>query len=233
MTKSTRRRVIVCCLTVAMALPVESILLDAVSTLDARQAVQQWAGTLDQSRLQLAAGQIQAYPLIYRKAIMRALAPEIRAAVWQRHIAAYVNSNPALDPDAIALLEKVQVLVTPDLMGNASAADRDEISQIATELTDIIGREETEFVLYRLGPRDNAMAKNLEPTSQRLANWVRGVLVAIARVEDCDCATSWGCDGYGTICKAGTTCTVDSSWPMCGWLWNDPCDGLCVSGIAS
>ena len=39
MTKSTRRRVLVCGLAVALALPIESILLDAISTPDARQAI--------------------------------------------------------------------------------------------------------------------------------------------------------------------------------------------------
>jgi hypothetical protein len=153
--------------------------------------------------------------------------------VWQRHIAAYVDSHPGLDPAAVALLETVLARVTPDLMGNASSADREEIGRLATELSGIIGREETELVLYRLGPRDNFMARSLEPTSQRLANWVRGVMVAMARAEDCDCASSWGCDGYGTICKTTVSCNVDNTWPMCGWLWNDACDGLCTSGIAS
>ena len=233
MTKSTRRRVLVCGLAVALALPIESILLDAISTPDAREAVQQWAADLAQDRLERAADQIQAYPLVYRKAIMRALGADVRAKVWQRHIGAYVDSHPGLDPAAVALLETVLARVTPDLLGNASSADREEIGQLATELSAIIGREETEVVLYRLGPRDNAMVRSLEPTSQRLANWVRGVMVAMARAEDCDCASSWGCDGYGTICKTTVSCNVDNSWPMCGWLWNDPCDGLCTSGIAS
>src|SRR5678815_2124817 len=107
MTKSTRRRVLVCGLAVALALPIESILLDAISTPDAREAVQQWAADLGQDRLDRAADQIQAYPLIYRKAIMRALGPNTRAKVWQRHIAAYVDSHPGLDPAAVALLETV------------------------------------------------------------------------------------------------------------------------------
>jgi hypothetical protein len=232
MTKSTRRRVIACGIAVALTLPIESILLDAISTPDARQAVQEWAADLDQDRLDLAASQIKAYPLMYRKAIMRALGPGARANIWRKHIAEYVDSRPDLDPEAVALLETVLASVTPQLMGDASAADREEIGRIATELSGIIGREETEFVLYRLGPRDNEIARSLEPTSQRLANWVRGVLVALARADDCDCASSWGCDGYGTTCRTGTTCNVDNHWPMCGWLWNDPCDGLCLGGIA-
>ena len=70
---------------------------------------------------------------------------------------------------------------------------------------------------------------SLEPFSQRLANWVRNRIVAFARAEDCDCASGWGC-GAGLRCKAGN-CNVDEDWPMCGWLWNETCDGLCWMGM--
>lgn len=231
MTARTRRRVVVCLVAVALTLPIETLLLNAISVPNPQDAARQWVGDLTPEHLDAAAAQIQAYPVVYRKEIMLALPPEARVVVWRRHINDYIESHPGLHPAIVAVLNDARDLVTPELLSQPSSADRARVAEVGSKLASLIGRDEAEHVLYRLGPRDGTFA-SAEPIGQRLANWVRGLVVAFARAENCDCATGWGCDGMGTYCRANTGCTVDNDWPMCGWLWTETCDGLCWAGMA-
>ena len=52
-----------------------------------------------------------------------------------------------------------------------------DAKSIGDQLVGVIGRDQAEFVLYRLGPRDGTFA-SLEPLSERAANWVRRAMVA-------------------------------------------------------
>jgi hypothetical protein len=227
-TAATRRRLIVCFLAVVLTVPLETILLQAISTPDARRAVQEWVEGLSPQGLEAAANQIQGYPLAYRREIMRALPPSQRTAVWRRHLAAYRQAHPGLAPAVVSLIESASALITPQIFVAASSSDREELSRVADQLTAALGRGEAEFLLYRLGPPDGTFA-SLEPFSERLANWVRNRVVAFARSEDCDCSTDWGC-GLGLRCKGGG-CAIDDDWPMCGWLWTETCDGTCAMGM--
>ena len=65
----------------------------------------------------------------------------------------------------------------------------------------LLGREDAEYLFARLGPRDGQFA-SIEPVGMRLTNWVRGLFVAMADVEDCDCNVDFGCD-IGQRLQAG------------------------------
>ena len=231
MTERTRRRVVVCLVAVALTLPVETLLLKAISTPSVQDAAADWAQSLTPDSLDAAAAQIHAYPVAYRRAIMKALEPDARVKVWRRHIHDYIESRPGLDPAAVYALRQVGSLVTAELLSNPSSADRADVAKAGSELVSLLGREDAEFVLYRLGPRDGTFVSR-EPLGEKLANWVRNLVVAFARAEDCDCSTGWGCDGIGTYCRANVGCNVDNDWPSCGWLWSETCDGLCWAGMS-
>jgi len=231
-TAKTRRRLIGCVVAIALTLPLETILIQAVSKPDSRQAVREWVESLTPAELDSAADQVQSYPVLYRKEIMRALNPARRVEVWRDHIQTYIDSHPDLSSDAVPVLHAAIELIEPALYVPGSSERREEVALVADQLTAMLGRAEAEFLLYRLGPRDGQFA-SLEPVGMRLANYVRGLVVALATAEDCDCASGWGCDGYATYCRtAGITCNHDSNWPMCGWMWNEECDGLCWGGAA-
>lgn len=230
MTAKTRRRLLVCVVAMVLTLPIETILLRVISTPDSKQAVRHWVTRLDGDRLDAAAGQIQQYPLAYRHEIMRALAAGRRAEVWREHITNYRDGHPGLDAATVAVLDAAIAIVTPELFSAPSPADRAQVKRIGDQLVALIGREEAEYVLYRLGPRDGRFA-SLEPMAERAANWIRSVVVAFANSDDCECSTEWGCGG-GTVCKGGTGCNPDSEWPACGWMWNDTCDGVCRGGVS-
>jgi hypothetical protein len=227
MTEKTRRRLAACVVVLALTLPLETILLQALSTPETSEAVSQWAGNLSAAELDAAASQIQSYPFLYRQEVMRRLTPARRVDVWGGHIDAYVAAHPELDASARQLLAAIRSLMTPQTFGKSSAELRAAIDAAADQLVVVIGREPTLDLLYRLGPRDGTFA-SLEPLRMRMANYVRGVMVAMATTAvDCNCSTDFGCDD-SLNCSTSVSCTPDEEWPMCGWFWNDICDGKCL-----
>ena len=226
MTARTRRRVVICALAVSLTLPVETVLLRAISTPDTTQAVQTWASSLSAESLNQAADSIQAYPFAYRRAIVRTLSDTRRSDVWRRHILRYRDAHPELPGLAVELLDAAAALVTPGFVSHPTPDERARAKAIGDQLVTVIGREAAEHVLYRLGPRDGRFA-SLEPWSERAANWVRRAMIALALNEEgCDCSTEWGCGG-GQTCRSGSGCQPDDDWPACGWLWSQTCDGVC------
>jgi hypothetical protein len=229
MTTRTRRTVLIALVAVALMLPVETILIRALSAPDEQSAARQWAEALSTTGLETAANDIQAYPFTYRKEIMRALTPAGRAATWSAHLQAYLDAQPGLNPAAVAVIEELLAVTTADNFANPNAALSEQVAGLAAEVEQLLGREEAEYLLYRLGPPDGSFASR-EPVVERLANAVRGWFVVLARIDDCNCSTGFGCDGFYTHCSDEHACTPDTEWPACGWLWMQDCDGMCATG---
>jgi hypothetical protein len=216
----------------ALALPAETILLQAITTPNTKKAVRAWAQSLSADDLLAAGEAIQSYPVLYRKEIMRASSPARRADIWRNHIQDYLHANPNVSSDAVPVLKAAIQLITPELFSPTGDKQRKETQLLADQLTAILGKGEAEYLFYRLGPRDEQIS-SIEPIGMRLANYVRNMMVALASAEDCDCSSEWGCEGYGSTCRTSVTCNRDSDWPACGWLWNEDCDGLCGAGGAA
>jgi len=221
-----------CVVAMILTLPIETILLRAISNPSSQDGAHAWVSGLSTDGLDAAADQVQAYPLVYRKEILRALNGGGRAKVWARHIAKYRDNHPELSPAAGELLDEATALLTPEFFSAPTSDERARAKQIGDQLVLLIGREEAEYVLYRLGPRDGTFA-SAEPLAERAVNWVRRAITLFANAEDCDCSSDWGC-GMAATCRTSTSCAPDTDWPACGWLWNETCDGLCsVSGSSS
>jgi hypothetical protein len=220
--------VIVGAVALLLTLPTETILLKALTTPNPKQAAQQWVQSLTPSQLSSAASSIQSYPFVYRKAIMAALSPAMQSWVWQSYLENYLAANPNLDANTTSELQAAIALLTPDLLSrSATSVERAQIHAIAAEVTAALGTQTALDLLYRLGPPDGTFA-SAEPVTQKLADLVRRSFTLFANSSDCDCNTGWGCDGGGN-CSGSTGCNVINSWPACGWLWEDPCDGSCAS----
>lgn len=231
MTLKTRRRVLVCVVAVVLTLPLELVLLQAMATTSSQEMVQQWVGSLSEVELGDAADQVRLYPVAYRREIMRALAPERRAEAWRAHIQSYIATHPELDSSALPVLEAAMAMLSADMFENPTDATRAQARVVAEQTASLLGKDTADYLLSRLGPRDGTFA-SIQPWQHRLASKVRGWLVAVADVRGCDCNVSFGCDGYSTICKENTGCPPDTEWPMCGWFWNETCDGLCWATIS-
>ena len=228
----TRRRVFVSLLVVALTLPAESILLKAVTVPNVKDAAKQYVSSLSAPQLQTAASTIQSFPYAYRRQIMAALTPDARVKVWQNHIANYVATHPNLDSTARQLLGVIASQLTPDVLSTPTAAERTHLDALASQVSQLVGSDDAAYLFLELGPKDLAPTVS-EPLAEHLANYLRqGFELLADAAGDCDCSTQYGC-GEGKHCEANSACSVDSSWPMCGWFWDESCDGTCYLGLPS
>ena len=230
MTPKTRRRVFLSVLLLALALPTEVMMLRVLATPSQQDAVERWVSTLDTAELNDAVSEIQAYPFVYRKELMRRLSADGRAFVWRRHIRRYVDAHPELDRATRDLLRAAQAAVTVDLFtGEPSEKSRASIRAVGEQVTATLGRDTAAYLLINLGAAE-VKSESAEPIAMRIENWLRGTFTALARADDCDCSTNWGGCGGGDSCINWYYCAPDYNWPMCGWLWSETCDGLCRVG---
>lgn len=228
MTPRTRRRVFLAALLVALTLPAEMILIQALTTPDQEAAVQEWVDSLSARELDAAASRIQAYPYLYRREIMRSLSPARRAAVWQGHVRAYVRAHPELDGEALAVLRAAESALTVDVFQDRPVdAARESLAAVGEQAVSVLGEETARYLLGDLGPKDGTFA-SAEPLGMKLSNFVRGQFALLARQLDCDCTPWWGCPSGGTNCTTAFYCHPDDTWPACGWGWSSTCDGLCA-----
>jgi hypothetical protein len=224
------RSLVTIALTIALTLPVEVVLLEALATSSTDVAVYEWVSELSAEELDRVADNVVYYPATYRKEVLRALGPQRRSEVWRDHIRTYVAERPWLSADVISVLDAAMTLLTPEALSQPSDHDRAQGLLVAEQVERLLGREEAEYLLYRLGPRDDLQTASAEPLRMRLANYVRSLMVVEARVPTCACNLEWGCDGFSTHCSSLLECNPDEEWPMCGWLWQYVCDGRCGAG---
>jgi len=229
-TAKTRRRVFLSLVLVALTLPAEVILLKALQQPDDTAAVQEWVGRLESAELSAASERIQSYPFKYRKEIMRALSPERRAAVWQRHLEQYIQQHPELDGSVISSLKAAQSSLTPQALSDPTADMQASLQASAEQLEALLGKEQALYLAHDLGPRERTFA-SIEPLSMKLATFVRDRFAAFAQDDpDCDCADDYGCGYYTSHCDGSEDCEADRTFPMCGYWWNQVCDGMCATG---
>jgi len=227
-TRSARRRVFVGVFVLILTVPAESILLRALAAPDQATAAQQWTANLAPDDLIAAGSRVQAYPFVYRRAIMAALSPQVRSWIWRGHLLRYVQLHPELDASAVALIQQAAKLATPEVLSGVQGGSA-EIRDVAAQMQVALGRDVVDSLLYRLGPKDTQVGSAALPVRERLANFARQQFLVLAGGNgDCSCSTSWGCDDGR--CGDGAGCTVVDTWPMCGLLWLDECDGACKTG---
>ena len=187
MRSSTRRIVFLSLLVLLLTVPAELVLLRAIAEPDQNAAVRTWAGSRSDAELSAAAANIQSYPVLYRREIMRALAPVDRARVWRSHLLSYVQSRPSLDTNAAALIVTAAETLTPDMFVQATDEQRASIASIAEQIQALVGPADTRLLLERLGPEDGTFA-SFEPMAMYLSNKVRSMFVGLAQGNVCDCS---------------------------------------------
>ncbi len=230
MTTRTRRRFIVALIVVVLAVPAETVLLKALSASDT-QAAEAWVGELSESELTDVGMHVRGYSYAYRREIMRHASPEQRVKFWSRHITDYIEARPELDRGERDALAVALSVLTPDALSSPGKEKLESMRLAAENVERVLGRDQAEYLLVSLGPRETRFFASLDPLLLRLASAVRSNFTLNARADqNCDCLPAWGCSGYGETCKQGESCNVDSVWPRCGWWWNEDCSDLCVLG---
>ena len=226
-----RGRVLMCLVVGLVALPAEALLLPVVLTPSAAVAADEWTEGLSADELQSAAGQIDAYPALYRRSIMRRLDPQDRSEVWQSHFRKYLAHERRLSADQVAVLQRAIALASPDAFTPPLSADlREEISETFNDTIELFGPKVANELFVTLGPNQSTQANAL-PWRQQLGDRVRAWRVAEAELPDCNCNIEIDtCDlsmDPWLQCSEIYSCNFDLGWPMCGPLWSWACTGWC------
>jgi hypothetical protein len=232
MTASTRSRLMLVLVIGLIALPAEALLLPVARTPNPVTAAVDFTSSLDPAELRKAAANIDAYPPVYRKAIMAALTPADRSAAWREFFQKYIDSHPSLSTEQVVVLREAMEIASPEALGAApSAATKQRITAVFTRAQALLGPNAARELFVSLGPKDLTKANAL-PYTQQLADRFRSWRVVNAEEStECNCNIDIDtCDlmpNPWLACSELYTCEFDLSWPMCGPLWSWACTGWC------
>jgi hypothetical protein len=231
MTTRTRGRLLVCLTLALVALPVEALILPVAMTPEPAEAAREFTAAMSPDELAGAAADIDAYPAVYRRAIMQELSAEARADVWRARLQAYLDSHRDLTPSQAAVIRDARDLVSPAIFTlSADAATRKRVDAVFARAVTELGKRTASELFVTLGPtvleRPNAL-----PLTQRLADRVRDWRHASARLSNCNCSMDIDtCDiapDPWLVCSELYDCEIDTTWPMCGPFWSWACTGWC------
>jgi hypothetical protein len=231
MTAPTRRGLLICLVLGLITLPVELLLVPVARVPGAAQAASAWAADQRADDLRAASQQIDAYPTVYRRAIMSALTPADRSGAWRAHFRRFLAAHPELTAAQRAVVEDAIAIATPDALGRADAETRTRISALFNQARDVFGNDTANALFVTLGTEQSVRADIL-PLRQRLADRVRSWRVANASSPDCNCnsdvdtCTVWP-ESDWLECSERYACEFDTTWPMCGPFWSWACNGWC------
>lgn len=235
MTASTRSKLVLSLVIGLITIPAEALLLPVARTPNAAVAAAEWTASLDAAELRDAAGHINAYPGLYRRAIMGALSPVDRSEAWRTLLRGYVTSHPELSGDQLAVINEAIDVASPEAFTLPIPAPlKDRISAVFAKSNAVLGTAATTELFVTMGPKEPVGANAL-PLTQRLADRVRSWRVVSAASEDdpvyCNCNIDIDtCDlmpDPWLQCSERYTCEFDLTWPMCGPFWSWACTGWC------
>jgi hypothetical protein len=223
-----------CAIVGLITVPVEAMLLPVARTPDPAAAAVEWTGGLDTAELHDAAANIEAYPPVYRRAIMGALSPDGRAQAWREFFEEYIGAHPWLDVEQVTILRDAIAVATPEAFTlSMSPEQRKRIGDVFERANKSLGKNIATELFVTLGPRQLQGASAL-PLRQQLADRVRSWRVVSAQkteYPDCNCNIEIDtCDllpNPWLKCSELYTCNFDLDWPMCGPLWSWACTGWC------
>ena len=233
MTASTRSRLMLVLIVGLIALPAEGLLLPVARTPNPVTAAVEWSATLDQAELRQAASNIDAYPPVYRKAIMGALAPADRSTAWRAFLQNYLHTHASLTAEQAAVVREAIDVATPEVFGGTMTPEKKQhITDVFERAQKTLGPNAAKELFMTLGPK-TSMKANALPLVQQLADSVRNWRVVAASQESYDCQCNPDIDTCDLLpnpafqCSELYSCEFDLTWPMCGPLWSWACTGWC------
>lgn len=233
MSTRTRGRLMVCLTLALVALPVEALILPVALTPEPAEAAREFTAAMTPDELAAAAAVIDAYPAVYRRAIMQELSADARADVWRGRFDAYLESHRDLTRSQAAVVRDARDLVSPALFTTSpDAATRERVGLVFKRAMAELGPRAASELFVTLGPTALDRPSAL-PLTQRLADHVRAWRTASARrAPDCTCSMDIDtCDMLvpdpWLVCSELYDCNIDTTWPMCGPFWSWACTGWC------
>jgi hypothetical protein len=180
----------------------------------------------------LATEDVEAYPVVYRRALMSRLDAEGRSRVWRGHYAEFLSTHPELTDTQRFIVEEAMRLASPAAFQLPLSPElQADIQQVYGESQLFFGSDVAKELFVNLGP-EKVMANAL-PLRQQIADRIRGWRTALADQEgECNCnpdidtCTVWPQSPW-LECSELFSCEFDVEWPMCGPLWSWACTGWC------
>jgi hypothetical protein len=231
MTNRTRRRLTFCLVLGLMTLPAEALLFPVALTPDPRAAASEWVDSLSPDALRAAAGEIENYPALYRRAIMTELDPADRSDVWRTQFGKYLAAHPQLSAEQVAVVREAMEVASPAAFTPPVSAEvKARVGQVFARATKVLGPQVASELFVTLGPKTLQHASAL-PFRQRFGDQLRSWRTVSAGYPDCNCNVEIDtCDlvpDPWLQCSELYTCNFDLNWPMCGPLWSWACTGWC------
>jgi hypothetical protein len=164
---------------------------------------------------------------------MGALTAEDRSSAWRKFFQDYVDANPSLTSEQIAVVRDAMDVASPSAFGSGiSAETKQRITDVFTRAEKVLGPNAAKELFVTLGPKQS-MKANALPLRQQIADNMRSWRVVNATEEALDCNCNIEIDTCDLMpnpwlaCSELYTCQFDQSWPMCGPLWSWACTGWC------
>jgi len=231
MSPSTRRRLTMCLVIGLVALPAEAVLFPVAKTPDPGAAAVEWVADRSMTELELAASEIDAYPVVYRRAIMARLDPAARSETWRAQFRNYLTAHPELNDTQVFILHEAIELASPETFQPPVSPERQaRLQQVFGEAQLHLGGDVAKALFVNLGPTTDIA--NALPLRQRVADRIRAWRTVTAGQGDCNCnpdidtCTVWP-ESSWLECSELFSCEFDTEWPMCGPLWAWACTGWC------
>jgi len=174
MISRTRSRVKFCLILGLLTLPAEALLLPVARTPKADEAALEWAADLSPQQLRGAGDEIDAYPLVYRKALLTQMSAEDRSDVWRKFLRRFLREHRDLTREQIVFVDESIELLSSDAFDPPLAPDlKEQISKMFNEAIVVLGNQNAEELFVTLGPKKLQRASAV-PFMQRLGDKIRG-----------------------------------------------------------
>ena len=187
MTSRMRSRVKFCLILGLLTLPAEALLLPVARTPKADEAALEWAADLSPQQLRGAGDEIDAYPLVYRKALLTQMNADDRSDVWRKYLRRFLREHRDLTREQIVFVDEAIELLSSDAFEPPLAPDlKEQISKMFNEAIVLLGNQNAEELFVTLGPKKLQRASAV-PLMQRLGDKIRGWGVVDAEYPGCNC----------------------------------------------
>jgi hypothetical protein len=161
--------------------------------------------------------QLLAVDQAHRNLALSALTPELRSAMWRRHLGSYLEGNRyRLNDLQVALIERGIDLASPlffsfrvDTPGRASVDAA--IEAIAAEAATLFSKDEVAAIFKRIGSQEERLAPGTGQTQ---------------RLPDCNCRNDEDC--FVPNCERNRPPFICYTIVECGFYADQVCTGLCV-----
>lgn len=164
------------------------------------EQVQQWAAQ-NADRLPATYDAFIQYSAEYRRAMWQYLSPEVKSAIWTRHLELYLAAHPGLTAEQLDVVKQALYLATPEhFEDGARATTQAALKELKSKGELVFDRVELARILVQLGPVDSGPVK-LQPL--------------------CDCSDDFDCGGGSC---SGSRCSLSYG---CGPFGMDTCFGFC------